>query len=216
MGNKEVEKLWRKPDFTKRLLSFIFDEGHCISQWGSFRKEYTHLGALRYLIPERVPFYVASATLPLPVLLDIIDTLHLRLDQTEQILRSNDRPEIGLMVRSLSFSVNSFQDLAFLIPDGFREGDSVEPFLVFFDGKKESEKACKTLRKRLPLADRQKIRWFHADLTQEEREGLCEKMRCGEVFGLFCTDAFGMVNDFKILFKSKFIQQILGNGPTKY
>jgi superfamily II DNA helicase RecQ len=85
MGNDEVEKLWKKPDFTKRLLNFIFDEGHCISQWGSFRKEYAHLGALRYLIPERVPFYVASATLPLPVLLDVnyvIDILQLRLDNT--------------------------------------------------------------------------------------------------------------------------------------
>src|SRR6266540_3111991 len=155
MGNEEVKKLWRKPDFTKRLLNFIFDEGHCISQWGSFQKEYTHLGALRYLIPEQIPFYVASATLPLPVLLDITDALHLRLDKTEQILCSNDRPEIALMVRRLSFPVNSFQDLAFLIPDGFREGDSVEPFLVFFDGKKESEKACKTLQKRLSLADQQ-------------------------------------------------------------
>jgi ATP-dependent DNA helicase RecQ len=153
MGNEEVEKLWKKPDFTKRLLNIIFDKGHCISQWGSFRKEYTHLGALCYLIPERVPFYIASATLPLPVLLDIISTLHLRLNKTEQILCSNDRPEIGLMVCRLGFPVNSFQDLAFLIPDGFCNRDSVEPFLVFFDGKKESEKACKTLQKRLLLAD---------------------------------------------------------------
>ena len=119
MGNKEIEKLWTKPDFTKRLLNFIFDEGHCISQWGSFHKEYTHLGALHYLILERIPFYVASATLPLPVLLNITETLHLRLDKTEQILRSNDHPEIGLMVRRLSFPVNSFQNLACLIPDGF-------------------------------------------------------------------------------------------------
>ena len=147
MGNDEVEKLWKKPEFTKQLLNFIFDEGHCISQWGSFRKEYAHLGALRYLIPKHVPFYVASATLPLPILLDIIDILQLRLDKTEQILRSNDRPEISLMVRGLVFPANSFQDLAFLIPDGFKVGDTVDPFLVFFDGKKEAENACKALRR---------------------------------------------------------------------
>ncbi|KAF8806502.1 P-loop containing nucleoside triphosphate hydrolase protein [Phlegmacium glaucopus] len=195
MSNEEVEKLWKKADFTKRLLNFIFDEGHCISQWGSFRKEYAHLGALRYLIPEHVPFYIASATLPLPILLDIIDILQLRIDKTEQILRSNDRPEISLMVRCLVYPANKFQDLWFLIPDSFKEGDTLDPFLVFFDGKKEAENACKTIRMLLPVADQQKIRWFHADLTQEEREELCEKMRSGEVFGLFCTDAFGMGMD---------------------
>ena len=77
MGNDEVEKLWKKPDFTKQLLNFIFDKGHCISQWGSFWKEYAYLGALHYFILERVPFYVTSATLPLPVLFDVIDILQL-------------------------------------------------------------------------------------------------------------------------------------------
>ena len=37
MDNDEVEKPWKKPDFMKWLLNFIFDEGHCISQWGAFR-----------------------------------------------------------------------------------------------------------------------------------------------------------------------------------
>jgi len=194
MGNDDVEKLWKKPEFTKRLLNFVFDEGHCISQWGSFRKEYAHLGALCYLIQKHVPFYVASATLPLPILLDITDILQLRLDKTEQIFRSNDRPEISLMVRGLVSPANSFQDLAFLIPDNFQEGDTVDPFLVFFNGKKEAENACKALRKRLPVADQQKIKWLHADLTQEEREILYEEMKTGEVFSLFCTDAFGMVS----------------------
>jgi len=194
MGNDEVEKLWKKLDFTKRLLNFVFDEGHCISQWGSFRKEYAHLGALRYLIQKHVPFYIALATLPLPILLDITDILQLRLDKTEQILRSNDRPEISLMVRGLVSPANSFQDLAFLIPDSFKDGDTVDPFLVFFDGKKEAEKACKALRKRLSVANQQKMKWLHADLMQEEREILCEEMKTGEIFGLFCTDAFGMVS----------------------
>lgn len=193
MGNEELEKLWKKEDFTKRLLNFIFDEGHCISQWSSFRTEYAHLGALRYLIPENIPFYVASATLPLPVLLDVIEILRLHLDRTEQILRSNDRPEVSLMVRGLIFPANSFRDLDFLIPEGFKEGDSTPPFVVFIDSKRESETACKAFRKKLPQGDRHKIRWFHSDLTQNEREELVAKMRSGDIFGLFCTDAFGMV-----------------------
>jgi len=120
MGSGEVEKLWKTASFTKRILNFIFDEGHCISQWGTFRKEYLNLGQLCYLIPEHILFYVALATLPLPILLDVVDILKIRLDQAEQILHSNDCPEISLLVRRLTFSAKSFQDLAFLIPEGFR------------------------------------------------------------------------------------------------
>lgn len=194
MGSGEVDKLWKKTSFTKKILNFIFDEGHCISQWGTFRKEYLNLGELRYLIPERIAFYVASATLPLPILLDVVDILKIRLDQTEQILRSNDCPEISLLVRGLTFLAKSFQDLSFLIPKGFHTGDSVKPFLVFFDAKSDAQNACKAMRKRLPREDRRKIKWFHADLTQRERELLCEQMRAGEIWGLFCTSAFGMVS----------------------
>jgi ATP-dependent DNA helicase RecQ len=94
MGNPLVEELWKKAHFTKRILCFIFDEGHCISNWGTFRREYLSVGALRYLIPETIPFYVASATLPPNILLDVTNILHLRRNETENIIRSNDRPEI--------------------------------------------------------------------------------------------------------------------------
>ncbi|KAF8152274.1 P-loop containing nucleoside triphosphate hydrolase protein [Crassisporium funariophilum] len=36
MGSEEVDRLWKKTAVTKRLLNFIFDEGHCIAQWGKF------------------------------------------------------------------------------------------------------------------------------------------------------------------------------------
>jgi len=55
MGNDDVEKLWKKPEFTKWLLNFVFDEGHCISQWGSFRKEYAHLKPARRRICHAGP-----------------------------------------------------------------------------------------------------------------------------------------------------------------
>jgi hypothetical protein len=76
------------------------------------------MGDLQYLISEDIPFYIASATLPHAVLLDIIDILHLQSGKTEKILRSNDRPDIHLMVQGLTFPANSFKDLSFLISDG--------------------------------------------------------------------------------------------------
>jgi superfamily II DNA helicase RecQ len=204
MGNDEVEKLWKKPQVTKRLLNFIFDEGHCIGEWGKFRKEYLLVGNLRLLITERIPIYVASATLPPSILLDIVEILKLRPKETIHVLYSNDRPEIRLMVRGLVCPANSFKDLAFLIPEGFQETDDAPPpFLVFFDNTKESERACKYLRSRLPRSLWDKVRWFHSTMTQQYREEQVEAMRKGNVWGLCCTDAFGMVRSPFYLFRNR-------------
>ena len=145
----------------------------------------------RLAIPD-FPFYITSATLPSAVLLDIIDILRLRPGKTEKILRSNDRPDIHLMVRGLTFPANSFKDLAFLIPDG---GDSpVAKFLVFFDNTKETEAACHYLRLLLPSSDHDRIKYFHPTMTQTYRECELVAMRDSETWGLCCTDAFGMVS----------------------
>jgi superfamily II DNA helicase RecQ len=117
------EKLWNKPKFTSRILYFVFDEGHCVSQWGTFRNEYLHLGNLRHLIPETIPFYVASATLPPPVLREVTEILRLRAGETEHVIRSNDRPNIFLVVKGIQYSVGSYMDLAFLIPELFKDGE---------------------------------------------------------------------------------------------
>jgi superfamily II DNA helicase RecQ len=193
MGSDEVTKLLTKPKVKKCILYFIFDEGHCISQWGKFRREYLLMGDLRYLISEDIPFYVASATLPPAVLLDVSDILRLRPGKTEKILRSNDRPEIRLMVRGLTFPANSFRDLAFLMSN--RDGDSpVAKFLIFFDNTKETEAACRYLRSLLPPSHRDQIKYFHSTMTQAYRECELEAMRDSATWGLCCTDAFGMVS----------------------
>jgi superfamily II DNA helicase RecQ len=151
MNNPHVDTLWKKSQFTKKILNFIFDEGHCISQWGAFRNEYLQVGALRYLIPESIPFYIASVTLPRVVLSDIIDIMHLRPNKTEYIMCSNNRPEINLVVKTLDFPANSFKDLAFLIPEGYSERDAPLPkFLIFFNSRVEAEKACLFLQSLLP------------------------------------------------------------------
>ncbi|KAG6852510.1 hypothetical protein C0991_011335, partial [Blastosporella zonata] len=46
MGHKNVKQWWSKADMMKKILHFIFDEGHCISQWGSFQKDYKRVGEL--------------------------------------------------------------------------------------------------------------------------------------------------------------------------
>ncbi|KZT63806.1 hypothetical protein DAEQUDRAFT_770277 [Daedalea quercina L-15889] len=190
------EKLWKKPSFTSRLLYIVFDEGHCVKEWSSFRTQYKHIGSLCYLIPETIPFYVASATLPSPLLLDVADILHLRPDHTTYILRSNDHPDVHLAVRKMQYAAASFKDLDWLIPNSFKDfkdGDSPpKKFLIFFDSTKEAEKATKYLQARLPEPLQDKIKWFHSIMSPEYRSEEYEALRNSDIWGLCVTDSFGM------------------------
>ncbi|KAF8168743.1 P-loop containing nucleoside triphosphate hydrolase protein [Pholiota molesta] len=196
MTHPEVSKLWKWPLVTRRISYFVFDEAHCIVTWGKFREQYTKLGDLRYLIPEDIPFFVASATLPPAILLEILKLLHLRTDNMAYIMRSNDRPEIRIMVQGMVFPANSYKDLDFLIPEGYAlTDDPIPAFLVFFDNTKEAEAACRHLEKRLPGSLKSKVRYFHSMMTSNYREEELTKMEDGTTWGLCCTDAFGMGMD---------------------
>ncbi|EMD34258.1 hypothetical protein CERSUDRAFT_55318 [Gelatoporia subvermispora B] len=201
------DKLWKNSDFTSRILYFVFDEGHCISEWSAFREQYKHVGSLRYLIPDSIPFYVASATLPTPVLSDVTDLLNLRPNQTDHIFRSNDRPDIAIGVRRMRHAADSYHDLDFLIPDNFKDGDPPPPkFLIFFNNIREAESAAQHLRSRLPEHLRQKVKWFHSIMSDKYRNDEFEALKNSDVFGLCVTDSFGMgldLSDIKLIIQWK-------------
>ncbi|XP_006463784.1 hypothetical protein AGABI2DRAFT_152855 [Agaricus bisporus var. bisporus H97] len=192
----ELKDLWKRPSFTRRLLGFVFDEGHCISQWGRFRKHYLAVGIIRYLIPEPVPFYVASATLPPPTITEIRRLLHINSDNLTPILCSNDRPDVTLVVRELTCSSSSYQDLGFLIPYNWQDGmEKPKKFLVFFDDIKETEEATEFFYQRLLQENHLKVAWFHSTMSQEYREEMAAHFRRRDLWGLFCMDAFGLGMD---------------------
>ncbi|KAF8335503.1 P-loop containing nucleoside triphosphate hydrolase protein [Amanita rubescens] len=203
IGNEAVGRLWTVKKFRSKILNFIFDEAHCISQWASFRKQYQYVGNLRYIIDEDIPFYAVSATLPHTILEEISNTLRLQDRNTVYLLRSNDRPDIRLMARPLKYPAKSFKDLDFLIPrtcletyDSSTSGMSPFPkFVVFFDNMKEAESAAKHLRGLLHDSLKKKIVWFHSVMTQEFREDNTDAFRMSDVWGLCATDAFGMGMD---------------------
>lgn len=194
VGNKAVRELFRTQRVASTLLCFVLDEGHCVSQWASFRQHYKNLGDLHYTIPGNIPFYIASATLPSNMLDEIIDTLNLKEAAPTKILYSNDRPEISLSVKVMVNKANSYHDLDFLIPNDFSDRSLMpRKFLVFFDNTTETREAILHLRKRMPLARQYEIKWFNSTLTMEGRKEILDEFRVSKVWGLCCTDAFGMV-----------------------
>ncbi|OCH85845.1 P-loop containing nucleoside triphosphate hydrolase protein [Obba rivulosa] len=188
-----MDETFQKSAFTSRLLYFVFDEGHCVSGWSSFREQYKYIGNLHFLISDTIPFYVASATLPSPILSDITDSLNLRSKCTDHIFRLNDWLDIAISVRKMQHAVNIFKDFNALILDNFQEGDPPPlKFLIFFDSIKEAEVAVWHLRSCLPDTLRSKIKYFHSIMSDNYRHDEYEALKNSDIFGLCVTDLFGM------------------------
>jgi superfamily II DNA helicase RecQ len=83
------DQLWKVKHFTDRVISLVWDEGHCISKWGGFQFEYRNAEHLRYIIPRNILFFVTSVTLPPIVLHDVKDILQMR-DNAYLFQRLND------------------------------------------------------------------------------------------------------------------------------
>jgi ATP-dependent DNA helicase RecQ len=187
-------KLWKKADFTHCLINIVWDEAHCISKWAGFHPEYKDVGRLRYLIPRDIPFVIVSATLPPAVLADVMTILQVPPKKVEIIRQSNDQSNINPVVRGMKYPMNSFKDLAFLIPEKWKPGDPLPPkFLIFFDSIADSVEAANFLRNRLPFEYRHKIKWFNSEMSPEFKVNESDSLRAGVTWGLNCTDSFGMV-----------------------
>jgi superfamily II DNA helicase RecQ len=190
------ERLLHKKKFVERLISFIFDEAHCISIWASFRKEFSEMGLLHMmLLCKDIPLVAASATLPTHVLNDIINSLRLRVTNLEVIRQPSIRPNIHIAVLPILSPLKTYEDLRFVLND-WKLGDPPPPkFLVFFDDISDAVAACQSLQARLPRAYRNKIKWFNSEMSNtfklDELEAL--KQLEGDVWGLCTTDSFGMV-----------------------
>ncbi|TFY60048.1 hypothetical protein EVG20_g7563 [Dentipellis fragilis] len=184
--------LLRKKSFASRLLAIIVDEAHSISQWGAFREEYREIGRLRHIIPIRVPFYITSATLPTLVLKDVKKVLDFVPGSSRTFQRTNDRPNVCLVICKLQCALGGYEDLAFLV-NGWKPGQAPpKKFLVFFDSTSEAEKATHYLNSLLPEGYKDKVKWFHSVMTPEFRENEAENLRAYISWGDFATDSFGM------------------------
>ncbi|KAH7906213.1 P-loop containing nucleoside triphosphate hydrolase protein [Hygrophoropsis aurantiaca] len=190
-GGRCETQLWKDKGFISRILNIVFDEGHCIIQWGSaFRDDYNRVDQLRFFLPN-VPIYITSATIPPSMITDLKTKFHM--ENCTVFQRSNDRPNIHFSVRRMEHPQKSFWDLAFLIPSDWKDGDPLPPkFMIFFDNKKEAEAATTFLKERLPLALRDKVQWFHAGMTVFFRAEEISKFKSGETWGLGATDSGGM------------------------
>ncbi|KAG8698799.1 hypothetical protein FRC09_007020 [Ceratobasidium sp. 395] len=182
--------LWNSGTFRDRVTRIIFDEAHCVLEWGDFRPSYRRLCFLPAMLPNAT-FLALSATLT-PLMVTELKRL-LGLYNVEVIRRSNDRANIAPIVRALEHTLQSLFDIAFLIPLGLTlNSDKPPKFMLFMRSKKQCERATRFLRSRLPPELQDKIVWVHAEMTSGFNERAMAKLKSGELFGIVCTDVAGM------------------------
>ncbi|KIP02702.1 hypothetical protein PHLGIDRAFT_78720, partial [Phlebiopsis gigantea 11061_1 CR5-6] len=199
------EEVWKDEKFAKSLTVVVFDEAHCVSSWGDWRPHYKYADRLRTLLPS-IPFLLLSATLPRHVRNDVLDILQVKPSQAHEVRLSNDRPNVYLSVRRIEHALTSYKDLDFLIPRDWKPGVKIPKFVIFFDSIADAIDAADYLRTRLPPEHRDKLVWFNSNNTAEYRELTTDELRDGMVFGLTCTDAFGMgvdLSDIEIIIQWK-------------
>lgn len=184
--------LWRDPKFLAMVMGVSCDEGHCISQWGdTFRPEYGQLGRLRWILPSHIRFHVVSATMPQKVLQDIKERLFMRNETTTVVRMSNDRPNIHLAVEKMQYPLHTARDLLRVLQ--LKDGQPPRKFMAFVNRRRDAEDCVDRLWELAPEL-KEKVTYFHSGMSPEFRKDRIQKLRSGELWGIICTDAAGMVS----------------------
>ncbi|KAG1837238.1 P-loop containing nucleoside triphosphate hydrolase protein [Suillus subluteus] len=91
------------------------------NEWGEdFRPVYSQLGNIRWYLPDHVTVHVVSATMPPHILADVISRLRIQPYNLARVTRSNNRPNISIIVEEMMFPRNTMHDLTHL-PGHLRE-----------------------------------------------------------------------------------------------
>ena len=186
------------------LEYIIFDEAHCISQWGlDFRPEYLSTAQTCAKMAERFPdsrIELFSATVT---------------GQVRDDIESFISPLTGIGTDEAYNPVRNHIGMEFTVTDDLTEGratllfhkieesgfnPSISRVLVFSRTRKMTEEVCTLLSEKLKssslyasLAD--KVGYSHAGMDAEDRSEAFDKFRDGEFVILIATKAFGMGMD---------------------
>ncbi|KAI0077523.1 P-loop containing nucleoside triphosphate hydrolase protein, partial [Panus rudis PR-1116 ss-1] len=195
-----INRVLRNPKFSRRVLSIVVDEAHCISHWGAdFRKKYASLGIVRAFLPCNTPVIAMTATLTARARRDIhtFSKGHSRF-----INIGNDRPNVSVVVHSCEHPQNCYADLDFVIPATVNALSDIPKTWVYVDniatGNEIIDHLENILLSRITSTDRLgdncsgAIRPFNAVLSLSYRRAAMEAFREGKIRVMVCTDAAGM------------------------
>ncbi len=152
------------------------DEAHCISQWGyDFRPPYLRIAALREELPH-VPVLALTASATPKVQEDI--QKRLQFTQAAVFRQSFARPNLSYSAFLTDSKINRILDILNKVP-----GSS----LIYCRSRRRTKEISDLLQLHGIAAD-----FYHAGLSQEERNTKQENWISNKVRTMACTNAFGM------------------------
>jgi superfamily II DNA helicase RecQ len=205
LSRRFISNVLRNSELSRRLLSIIVDEAHVVSHWGSgFRKKYGSLGILRALIPKGTPMIAMSATLPARVRQDVLKKLQYNQKEYTYINMGNDRVNVSLIVRGMQHPMNTFRDLAFVIPKDIKDRSEIKKTWIYVDSVSTGTEVAEYLYTLLPDSFRHEgvVYNYNAVFSSTNRQQLMDLFRAGIVRVLICTDAAGMVRQLIICYNT--------------
>ena len=177
LQNEElVEKLSRAG-----ISHIAIDEAHCVSEWGdSFRPAYLTLGDIikRLACPVVTAF---TATASPPVLARVSQVLF---DGDAHLIQSaSDRPNIHYEVRYAYAKEKEILRIA---------ATEERPMIIFCATRPRTEKMARILA---DYFGHEKVRFYHAGMTREEKEAVQAWFQPSQDGIIVCTCAWGMGMD---------------------
>lgn len=152
------------------------DEAHCISQWGyDFRPPYLRIAALREEL-ENVSIIALTASATEKVKDDIIQKLVL--ENVAVFRQSFERAALSYSCFETESKINRLIQILHGVP-----GSSI----VYTNSRRLTKEVCQLLQLQGITAD-----FYHAGLTQEERERKQKAWIQDQIRVMVCTNAFGM------------------------
>ncbi|KAJ7048515.1 ATP-dependent DNA helicase [Mycena amicta] len=115
-------RLLHSKSWCGRLSGIYIDEAHLVYQSHVWRPSYSRLYHLRNIVGHDIPLICLSATCPALYRAALVTYTGLSPDYT-LINLGNFLPELSTIILPFQHDVNTFLDLAFIIPLGSRESD---------------------------------------------------------------------------------------------
>jgi RecQ family ATP-dependent DNA helicase len=203
--------LLTRMDADNGLEYVVFDEAHCISQWGQeFRPDYLNAGRVISDKSKIFPMVklLFSATISDQVLEEVQIIFHDKTNPKKEIelvkgLEKNYNPVRDHIKMEFKHNIIDEERLneiaAYLDPKTFNS--KLSRAIIFVKSRKKVEEC--TLLFPDTLKDvfgiecdfQEKVGSFHAGMDAEDRKDTYEKYKSGEIVILFATKAFGMGMD---------------------
>jgi len=152
------------------------DEAHCVSQWGyDFRQPYLRIANIKYEL-KQVPMIALTASATPLVQEDIVDKLKLR--NAVVFRQSFERANLSYSVFKVESKISKAAEILKNVP-----GCSI----IYCRSRNQTREIANLLQLQNIAAD-----YYHAGLSQEDRNSKQQAWVNNKIRVIVCTNAFGM------------------------